>query len=99
MKVAWLRQLLLVPLLEDAAEHAVQCQARAYILLLLGGVLFADNSGGQVQLLYLPLLMDLEVASQYSWGSATLAFLYRQLCRASEREKVEIVGPVILLQV
>ena len=83
VKVAWLRTLL-GPLPEDANDHAIQGQARVYILLLMAGVTFADNSGGQVQLIYLPLLVDLEAAGQYSWESATLAFLYRQLCRATE---------------
>ena len=47
-------------------------------------------------MLYLPLLANLERAGQYSWGSATLAYLYRQLCKAAKKEKSEIVGPVNL---
>ncbi|MED6122476.1 hypothetical protein PIB30_040206 [Stylosanthes scabra] len=40
----------------------------------------------------------LDDLGQYSWGSATLAWLYRNLCRASNRNVVAIVGPLQLLQ-
>ncbi|XP_057247905.1 protein MAIN-LIKE 2-like [Beta vulgaris subsp. vulgaris] len=65
----------------------------------MGSILFADKSGDAVQVLYLPLLADLDVAGTYSWGSATLAYLYRQLCRASHRGARELGGPVLLLQI
>ena len=62
----WLRQQFSV-LPADADDHTIQCFARAYILLLMHGVLFADNSGSMVQMIYLPLLGNLERASRYSW--------------------------------
>ena len=94
----WLRERFSV-LPNDVNDHTIQCYARAYILLLMHCVLFADASGSMVQMLYLPLLANLEKAGQYSWGSATLAYLYRQLCKAAKKEKNENYGPVILLQV
>ena len=98
VSVKWLRETFEV-LPADADDGVIQCHARAYILLLMQGVVFADSSGGKIQLIYLPLLANLERAGQYSWGSAALAFFYRQLCRAARKEKADIVGPVILLQV
>lgn len=98
VRVTWLRGLIRV-LPADAPDYEIQCQARVHILLMMGGVLFCDNSGGGMQLIYLPLLADLALAGQLSWGSAALAFFYRQLCRATSRQKAEILGPVILLQV
>lgn len=98
VSVQWLRRTFEV-LPDDADDGVIQCHARAYILLLMQGVVFADSSGGKIQLIYLPLLADLERAGQYSWGSATLAFFYRQMCRAAQKKKADIVGPVILLQV
>ena len=82
----------------DADEAAIQCYARAYILQLMGGCLFMDKSGNNMHLLFLPLLADFEMAGQYSWGSAGLAWLYREMCRASHRDVTDIAGPLLLLQ-
>ena len=41
-----------------------------------------DKSGNRVSLMYLPKLRDLARAGRYSWGSACLAKLYRELCKA-----------------
>lgn len=86
------------PLSDDADEETVQRYARMYILMLLGGCLFADKSSIYVHLMFLPLLEDLNTAGRYSWGSATLAWLYRELCRGTDRAASEIAGPLILLQ-
>ncbi|KAH7867306.1 hypothetical protein Vadar_031754 [Vaccinium darrowii] len=45
------------------------------------------------------LLEDLEVAGQYSWGSACLASLYRYLCHSSEAKNQDVGGMFVLLQV
>ncbi|KAL6315777.1 hypothetical protein AAG906_008162 [Vitis piasezkii] len=47
---------------------------------------------------YLPLLRDLTQTSMYSWGIATLAHLYRELCRASLDGATNITRCVTLLQ-
>ncbi|RVW36269.1 Serine/threonine-protein phosphatase 7 long form-like [Vitis vinifera] len=47
----------------------------------------------------LPLLRDLTQTSMYSWDSAVLAHLYRELCQASLYGATNIVGCVTLLQV
>ncbi|KAK4407642.1 protein MAIN-LIKE 1 [Sesamum angolense] len=60
--------------------------ARAVALLLLGGTMCPDSSGNLVSLLYLAKLEDIVAARNYSWGSAVLAFLYRELCNANERQ-------------
>ena len=49
--------------------------------------------------MFLPLLQDFEAAGRYSWGSACLAWLYRQLCRTSHIDTLEIFGSLILLQI
>ena len=48
---------------------------------------------------YLPLLRDLTQTSMYSWGSAVLAHLYRELCRVSLDGTIDIARYVTLLQV
>lgn len=97
LRTTWLRRHF-SQLPAGADDITVQRYSRAYILALLGSILFADKSGDSVSLFYLPILRDLDAASAYSWASATLAFLYRQLCRASRRGAREMGGPLVLLQ-
>ncbi|XP_031266292.1 serine/threonine-protein phosphatase 7 long form homolog [Pistacia vera] len=75
----------------------MQCYAKAYILDLLGS-LFPDKSGLDVQLIFLPLLRDFKYAGKFSWGSVVLAYLYRELCRASKKGASEISCHLMLLQ-
>ncbi|KAK9733107.1 hypothetical protein RND81_04G043900 [Saponaria officinalis] len=65
---------------ETGNEHD---SLRAYLLMLLGQTLFVDKSGDRVIARILVLLEDLSVVSEYAWGAATLAYLYRQLGTAS----------------
>ena len=81
------------------SDVILQRYACAFILALLGGALFADKTGTHVQLCYLPLLRDFTEISHYSWGSAVLAYLYRELHRASLDSATESSGPITLLQV
>nr|CAN68701.1 hypothetical protein VITISV_026014 [Vitis vinifera] len=79
-------------------EVTLQRRARAYLLLLVGGSLFLDKKGVYIQLAILPMLTDFDETAQYSWGSATLAHLYRELCQASLNSVETITGPLQLLQ-
>ena len=63
--------------------RAIRRAARAYLLYLLGSTLFADKSKSHVHLSLLWPLRVVEEVNTYSWGSATLAFLHRQLGLAS----------------
>ncbi|KAL0294466.1 UNVERIFIED_CONTAM: protein MAINTENANCE OF MERISTEMS [Sesamum angustifolium] len=76
----------------DTPHLTVVQYARAVALLLLGGTMCPDSSGNMVSLLYLAKLEDIVAARNYSWGSAVLAFLYRELCNASEKGKAAIGG-------
>lgn len=73
-------------------------RARLYILHLLGGSLFPDSSGNAVFLHLLNNLRDLEECGRLSWASAVLAYMYRNLCKASQAKAKEIYGPTMLLQ-
>ncbi|KAL0326596.1 UNVERIFIED_CONTAM: Serine/threonine-protein phosphatase 7 long form, partial [Sesamum angustifolium] len=77
----------------DTPHLTVVQYARAVALLLLGGTMCPDSSGNLVSLLYLAKLEDIVAARNYSWGSAVLAFLYRELCNASEKGKAAIGAP------
>ncbi|KAL0368776.1 UNVERIFIED_CONTAM: protein MAINTENANCE OF MERISTEMS [Sesamum calycinum] len=83
----------------DTPHLTVVQYARAVALLLLGGTMCPDSSGNLVSLLYLAKLEDIVAAQNYSWGSAVLAFLYRELCNASEKGKAAIGGALQLVQI
>ncbi|KAL0422274.1 UNVERIFIED_CONTAM: Serine/threonine-protein phosphatase 7 long form [Sesamum latifolium] len=77
----------------DTAHEIVVQYACAVALLLLGGVMCPDSSGILVPLLYLTKLEDIVEARNYSWGSAVLVFLYRELCNATNKGKAAIGAP------
>ncbi|KAL6342202.1 hypothetical protein AAG906_006816 [Vitis piasezkii] len=79
-------------------EVTLQRHARAYLLLLVSGSLFPNKKEVYIQLAILPMLRDFGETAQYSWGNATLAHLYRELCRASLDSAESIAGPLHLLQ-
>ncbi|XP_072087154.1 serine/threonine-protein phosphatase 7 long form homolog [Arachis hypogaea] len=82
----------------DATDETVRVYARAYILMLLSSQLFADKNANRVHLCWLPYLALLDDLGRYSWGSVALAWLYRCLCRGTNRNVVNLAGPLQLLQ-
>ncbi|RYR14041.1 hypothetical protein Ahy_B04g070710 isoform B [Arachis hypogaea] len=85
-------------LMENVTDETVRIYARAYILMLLSSQLFADKNANRVHLRWLPYLASLDNLGRYSWGSAVLAWLYRCLCRGTNRNAVNLAGPLQLLQ-
>ncbi|KAF7843762.1 serine/threonine-protein phosphatase 7 long form-like protein [Senna tora] len=77
----------------DDIEHF----ARAYILKLIRGYLMPDKSSKKVYLMYLSLLADLTAVRTFSWGSAVLAYLYRELCNATDPDTHDISSCMVLL--
>ncbi|KAK5842549.1 hypothetical protein PVK06_004921 [Gossypium arboreum] len=74
------------------------CTTQAYIMHIIRSVLMPDANNNRVHLMYLPLLTDLQNVHSYSWSSAVLAMLYRELCRTTKPSTVDIDGCLILLQ-
>ena len=83
---------------DGAAEDVVHQYARFYILALLADTIFSDKSGYRMHTMWLQMLTDLRNAPRYSWGSACLAWLYRELCKATNRGANQISGALILFQ-
>ncbi|XP_016704290.1 protein MAINTENANCE OF MERISTEMS-like [Gossypium hirsutum] len=84
--------------LPNATEGELMCAARAYIMHIIGGVLMLSSNNNKVHIMYLPLLADLSNVRSYSWGSAVLAVLYRELCRTTKPTIVDMGGCLTLLQ-
>ncbi|WVZ85625.1 hypothetical protein U9M48_032527, partial [Paspalum notatum var. saurae] len=86
----------------DEADHAtVTYHCRAWVLHMFGSVLFPDGTGDSASWMYIHCLRDWDDAGQYNWGSAVLAFLYRQLCEACRRHAPSstMAGCTFLLQI
>ncbi|XP_021735168.1 protein MAINTENANCE OF MERISTEMS-like [Chenopodium quinoa] len=74
-------------------------QLDAYLWLVLGGTLFVDKSGNRTHPFFLHELCHTDVPiNEYAWGTAALAYLYRQLGTASRKGADSIVGCLTLLQ-
>ena len=86
------------PLPPNAEEDDMHKYARCYILALLGDTIFGDKSGDRVHLMWVQQLEDFRNPEKYSWGSAYLAWLYRELCRASDRGTSQIGVCLLLVQ-
>ncbi|EAZ37700.1 hypothetical protein OsJ_22042 [Oryza sativa Japonica Group] len=51
-----------------------------------------------VPAMYLQFMDNLATHTEYNWGGAVLAMLYRQLNNGAEKARSEIFGPLVLLQ-
>ncbi|KAM3359132.1 hypothetical protein P3S68_022065 [Capsicum galapagoense] len=101
LKVSALKaHMLSEPQLSDmTTQEIVNQKVRCYMFWMIAGTMMADTFGSYLKLMYLPMLKDVNVIGSYSWGSATLAYLYRFLCKASQSIQNEIAGFLPLLQV
>uniref|UniRef100_A0ACD6AKC4 Uncharacterized protein n=1 Tax=Avena sativa TaxID=4498 RepID=A0ACD6AKC4_AVESA len=84
---------------EDADEEVIQMYARAYLWYAVSRTLFSDGTGRNASFMWLTLFA--EWGYMHSWGSAALAYLYRQLDEACCRtgKGASIGGPMVLLTI
>lgn len=87
------------PITDDEDPNRIVQYARGLVMLMLGGVLFATKDQNMMPLFHLQALQDVENIPKLSWGSAVLAFLYRELCNNSQGDPEGISGPLQLLMV
>ncbi|XBI66792.1 hypothetical protein VPH35_046280 [Triticum aestivum] len=91
LKFTWLQQHF-HKLPYGADEPTIERYARAYVMYVFGTMLFADSGGSSASWMFLPLLRDWDEAGRYTWGSAGLAFLYRQLDGAQRSSGTSNIG-------
>jgi len=97
IKLSWLNNNF-QQLPDDATNDVIAQHARGHILILIGSLLMPDTSASRVHLMYLLSLTDLTHVSNYSWGSAVLACLYRSLDHGIDVNQENIGGCMLLLQ-
>ncbi|KAF9588547.1 hypothetical protein IFM89_013041, partial [Coptis chinensis] len=83
---------------KDATAEIVDCPVRAYLLFLLGCTIFNDKSEVGVHVAYLQVLLEVDNVSKYAWGAAALAYLYRELAKASQRNGRQVTRCMTLLE-
>lgn len=98
LKLSWLTKHYNEQNEEDMYDDVIIKHARAYILQFMGGIMFQNKANNRVHLMFLPLLADLQPERACSWGLTVLAHMYRQLCRATDKDLQEISGALLLLQ-
>ncbi|KAK5771092.1 hypothetical protein PVK06_047267 [Gossypium arboreum] len=97
IEMGWLRDTF-PELDDDSTELEKNRYARAYILQIIGGYMMPDLSRNLVHLRWLLKVVDFRAAGEFSWGSAVLETLYREMCRATRPNKAKIRGCLSLLQ-
>jgi len=65
----------------EAEEPMVRTYARVYIWYVLSRTLFSDSKGNVAQWIWLKALSVFD--NRWSWGTAALAYLYRQVKNCS----------------
>ncbi|XP_060202051.1 protein MAIN-LIKE 2-like [Lycium barbarum] len=64
---------------EHTDEAEVQKRVRLYLLWLISGTIFPDNSGLKLSLHFLLDIIDLDAIGGKAWGAAALSYLYNCL--------------------
>ncbi|KAE8821387.1 mutator protein [Hordeum vulgare] len=84
---------------EDADDEVIQRYARVYMWYVISRTIFADGTGKNAPWMWLKALTVLD--NKFSWGSAALAYLYRQLDDACRRTTKDggVGGCMLLLSV
>ncbi|XP_048490764.1 protein MAINTENANCE OF MERISTEMS-like [Beta vulgaris subsp. vulgaris] len=85
-------------ILSEEPPAPLERQLTGIIWLILGCCLFTDKSGSRLRPFDLVEASSPDNIHTFSWGSATLAYLYRQLGEASRTSTVGITGCLTLLQ-
>lgn len=83
---------------DNPLDREINWHARAIVLEILGCMVFTDTSGDGVPAVYLEFMQNIGRPTEFNWGAAALAMLYRQLSMGAEKERLEISGPLLLLQ-
>ena len=84
---------------DNPSQEVLEQYSRAYLLYMLGTLLFLDMSGGNIFVIFLPLLGNLSKVHEYGWGVAVLFFLYAGFHRIKRLNADIIHACAIILEV
>ena len=83
---------------DDADDATVRVYSLAYVLFVIGSVLFPSSSGDVVHAKYLQLLIEHTDIISYAWGAGVLGYLYRGLYKACRKRVMSLEGCLTLVQ-
>ncbi|KAK2987816.1 hypothetical protein RJ640_024443 [Escallonia rubra] len=84
---------------ENYTGEMLVLYTQAFLLWVMGAILFPTTSKNTVSVKYLPLLGNLREVGDYAWGAAVLSYLYRALHKATRPDSKAICACLSLLQV
>ncbi|XP_076930008.1 serine/threonine-protein phosphatase 7 long form homolog [Bidens hawaiensis] len=100
LKIGKIQEFLLEnPIHEHSTDLLCMQHARCICLILITNNLLVDTNKSYASLHVLNHLRDFNTCGQMSWGSAALAFLYRELTKGTKPETRALGGPMSLLQI
>jgi hypothetical protein len=85
--------------MEDDVQKLWVHAIRIYLLYLVGITLFTNKNAYYVDVVYLRYFRDLVVVAGYSWGAATLSYLYKELNNVSHYNTKHLGRYLTLLEV
>ncbi|XP_026378892.1 protein MAINTENANCE OF MERISTEMS-like [Papaver somniferum] len=83
---------------KEVTPERIIATANAYVLYLLGDVIFPDVSAARVSTNFIQLLQPFDKIHKYSWGTAILAHSLNELRKASRAQRNQIGGNMAFLQ-
>ncbi|XP_026428701.1 protein MAINTENANCE OF MERISTEMS-like [Papaver somniferum] len=83
---------------KEVTKERIFATANAYVLDIMGSVIFPDVSGARVNANFIQLLEPFNKIHEYFWGTAILALSLNELRKASRAEWNQIGGNMDFLQ-
>ncbi|XP_026440646.1 protein MAIN-LIKE 2-like [Papaver somniferum] len=83
---------------KEVMSERIIATDNAYVLYVLGVVIFPDVSGFRVSANFIQLLQPFDKIHEYSWGTAILANSLNELRKASMARRNQIGGNMVFLQ-
>lgn len=78
-------------------RELLEIYTRGYVFYLCGAILFPTKSNNVVHPRFIPLLGDSSKIYRYAWGAGALAYLYKNLWEASDKNCMSISGCMTIL--
>lgn len=84
---------------EEAEENSPKILpfVGAFLMYILGSVVFPTKSGDTVSVHYLPLLQNMDEMDKYAWGASQLMHLHKSLSDCKKKQTKSIANTYSLL--
>ncbi|KAM7463610.1 hypothetical protein LguiA_031731 [Lonicera macranthoides] len=97
IRLQWLKERCMGRAIDESTPEEFDICARAYIMFLLGCVVFLDKTKTKISIYFLGCLRNMLKIGDLGWGMAIVAHTYRQLGHASRSGVRSISGCLTLV--